>query len=119
MLGNGEFGIGDVAVELVDGGRNGGAALLEGSNFVFQGGYLGGQFATQLDNLVNFGIRSLKRIQGLQFFLNGHIGIGETFLQRYKSFPLVDGCLNFHRGGCFLGTCHKFINRFIFFCLSC
>ena len=57
--------------------------------------------------LISFGIRSLKLVEGLELLLYGHIGIGETFEQRHKSFPLVDGSLHFLGGGGFLGTCHK------------
>ena len=46
VLGDGELGIGDVAIELIYHGGQSGAALLEGGDFFFQGRYLCRQFAT-------------------------------------------------------------------------
>ena len=114
MLRDGQLVLRDVAVKLVHDSRNGSAALLQGGNLCLQGGNLCGKFATQLDNLVNLGIRGLQLIEGLQFLLHGHVGIGETLLQGYEGFPVVNRSLHFLGGGGFFGCCHKNINRFIF-----
>ena len=53
MLCDGKLSVCDVAGKLVHYCGDGSAALLEGSNFIFQGLYLCGKGATKLDDLVN------------------------------------------------------------------
>ena len=53
MLCDGQLCIGNIAGELIHHGRYRSAALLEGCDLIFQGLYLCGKGATELDDLVN------------------------------------------------------------------
>ena len=71
--------------------------------FLFEGGHFGGQFAAQVDQLVDGDVGLLKFVEDFKFFLGALLGLCEVLLQGNESFALVHGSRHFR---CFLGGCH-------------
>ena len=91
LLGNG----------LLDAGYLGAEAF----ELLFEGLHLGGKFAAELNQLLDFVVGLLEVIEDLEFLFYCS-GFCKILLQGYESLPLVDG--SFHLLYCLLGCCHIF-----------
>ena len=113
MFGNGKLAVGNVAVELLDDGRELGGTGLQVGDLGLEGLHLCRKFAPELDDLVDFGIGLLEFVEGLELLLDAHVGVCEILLQGNESLVLVDRRVYFLDG--FLG-CHIY-SESIYLCI--
>ena len=71
---------------------------------------LGRQLTAELDDAVDFGIRFLEVVEGLELFLDAQVGIGEVLLEGNEGFPLVDRGFDFFD---LLSCCHMVLNNIL------
>ena len=67
----------------------------DGSHVTLEGLDFRGQFAAELDDLLDLVVRFLQGVEGLELILDIGLGVGEGLLEGYEGFPLIDGSFDF------------------------